>query len=41
MQLVEEKFMQIQGVLEDIQTDLSNEDEKLAEYAQQQNEVRY
>ncbi|CAN1135399.1 Kinesin-like protein KIN-5D [Linum perenne] len=34
-ELVEEKFMQIQGVLEDIQTDLSNEDEKLADYAEQ------
>ncbi|CAN0926737.1 Kinesin-like protein KIN-5D [Linum grandiflorum] len=39
VQLVEEKFMQIQGVLQDIQTDLSNEDEKLAEYAQQQHEA--
>jgi hypothetical protein len=38
-QLLEEKFLEINDILDDVQRDLFNQQEKLAEFAEQQRQV--
>jgi cob(I)alamin adenosyltransferase len=39
IQLLEEKFQEINDILDDVQRDLFNQQEKLAEFAEQQRQV--